>query len=54
MSEVHPDEAIRDAAREVEQEVSRFYSDLALDREVYDALAAIDVSSADADTRRSS
>src|SRR2546423_2828846 len=24
MSEVHPDEAIRDAAREVEQEVSRF------------------------------
>src|ERR1044071_5234446 len=32
MSEVHPDEAIRDAARECEQEVSRFYSDLALDR----------------------
>jgi thimet oligopeptidase len=52
MSEVHPDEAIRDAAREVEQEVSRFYSDLALDRDVYDALAAVDVSTADADTRR--
>jgi thimet oligopeptidase len=52
MSEVHPDEAIRDAARECEQEVSRFYSELALDREMYDALAAVDVSRADADTRR--
>jgi thimet oligopeptidase len=52
MSEVHPDEAIRDAARECEQEVSRFYSDLALDREMYDALAAVDVSKADADTQR--
>jgi thimet oligopeptidase len=52
MSEVHPDEAIRDAARECEQEVSRFYSDLALDREMYDALAAVEVSAADADTQR--
>ncbi|HMG56206.1 MAG TPA: M3 family metallopeptidase [Kofleriaceae bacterium] len=52
MSEVHPDEAIRDAARDCEQEVSRFYSDLALDREMYDALAAVDVAGADADTQR--
>ncbi|HTL37622.1 MAG TPA: M3 family metallopeptidase, partial [Kofleriaceae bacterium] len=52
MSEVHPDEVIRDAARECEQEVSRFYSDLALDREMYDALSAVDVSAADADTKR--
>ena len=52
MSEVHPDEAVRDAARECEQEVSRFYSDLALDRDMYDALAAVDVSGADADTKR--
>ena len=52
MSEVHPDEAIRDAARECEQEVSRFYSDLALDRDMYDALAAVDVSGADPDTVR--
>jgi thimet oligopeptidase len=52
MSEVHPDEAIRDGARECEQEVSRFYSDLALDREMYDALSAVDVSGADADTKR--
>src|SRR4051812_21012971 len=42
MSEVHPDEAIRDAARECEQEVARFYSDLWLDRGMYDALAAVD------------
>ncbi|HEX7702876.1 MAG TPA: M3 family metallopeptidase, partial [Kofleriaceae bacterium] len=52
MSEVHPEETIRDAARECEQDVSRFYSDLALDREMYDALAAVDVSGADADTQR--
>jgi thimet oligopeptidase len=52
MSEVHPDEAIRDVARECEQAVSRFYSDLALDREMYDTLAAVNVSDADADTQR--
>ncbi len=52
MSEAHPEEAIRDAARECEQEVARFYSDLWLDREVYEALAAIDLGDADADTRR--
>lgn len=52
MSEVHPEEAIRDAARACEQEVSRFYSDLALDREMYDALAAVDVTKADAQTQR--
>jgi len=52
MSEVHPDEAIRDAARECEQEVSRFYSDLALDRDMYEAVAAVDISGADPDTTR--
>ncbi|MBA3393733.1 MAG: Zn-dependent oligopeptidase [Deltaproteobacteria bacterium] len=52
MSEVHPDEAIRDAARECEQEVSRFYSDLALDRDMYEAVAAVDVSGSDPDTQR--
>ncbi len=52
MSEVHPDEAIRDAARACEQEIARFYSDLWLDREMYDALAAVDATAADADTRR--
>jgi len=52
MSEVHPDEVIRDAARECEQKVARFYSELWLDREMYEALAAVDVSDADADTQR--
>lgn len=52
MSEVHPDEAIRDVARECEQEVSRFYSDLGLDREMYDVVAAVPVTDADPDTRR--
>jgi thimet oligopeptidase len=52
MSEVHPDEAIRDAARECEQQVAQFYSHLWLDREMYDALAAVDVASADAETQR--
>ncbi|HEX8109434.1 MAG TPA: M3 family metallopeptidase [Kofleriaceae bacterium] len=52
MSEVHPDEAIRDAARECEQEVEQFRSELMLDREVYDALAAVEVSGADAETQR--
>jgi thimet oligopeptidase len=52
MSEVHPDEAIRDAARECEQACARFYSDLALDRDMYDALAAVDVSGSDGDTQR--
>jgi len=52
MSEVHPDEAIRDAARACEQAVAQFYSDLWLDRDMYDVLAAVDVSGADADTRR--
>ena len=52
MSEVHPDEAIRDAARECEQEVAQFHSELLLDREVYDALAAVEVAGADAETQR--
>jgi thimet oligopeptidase len=52
MSEVHPDEAIRDAARECEQEVAQFHSELMLDREVYDALAAVEVAGADAGTQR--
>jgi thimet oligopeptidase len=56
MSEAHPDEVIRDAARECEQEVAKFYSELWLDREVYEALAAVPTgeadAGADADARR--
>jgi thimet oligopeptidase len=51
-SEVHPDTVVQDAARTVEQEVSTFASELALDRDVFDALQRVDVSAADAETRR--
>jgi thimet oligopeptidase len=51
-AEVHPDESIRDAARICEQEVSTFASELSLNRDLYEAIAAIDVSAADAETRR--
>ncbi len=51
-SEVHPEESIRDAARECEQEVSKFYSELALDLDMYAALSAVDVTAADAATQR--
>ncbi len=52
LSEVHPDEEIRDAARDCEQQVSKFYSALWLDHEIYAALAAIDTTGADAGTQR--
>jgi Zn-dependent oligopeptidase len=52
LAETHPDADLRDAARTAEQEVSTFLSELHLDRDLYDALAALDVSGADADTRR--
>jgi thimet oligopeptidase len=51
-SEVHSDEAIRDAARTYEQEVSKFSSELSLHRQVYEALAAVELTHADAATRR--
>jgi thimet oligopeptidase len=51
-AEVHPDETLRDAARICEQEVSTFASELSLNRDLYEAIAALDVSAADAETRR--
>ncbi len=52
MSEVHPEEQVREAARTCEQEVSSFVSELTLNRPMFDALAAVDLTGADADTRR--
>ncbi|MCY1018807.1 M3 family metallopeptidase [Pyxidicoccus sp. MSG2] len=49
--EVHPDAAFRDAARECEQRVDSANVALSQDRGVYDALAAVDLSQADAATR---
>ena len=48
---VHPDEALRTAAETLSREAAAFFTALSLDREVYDALAALDVSGADAATR---
>ncbi|MCP3102722.1 Zn-dependent oligopeptidase [Myxococcus sp. K15C18031901] len=49
--EVHPDAAFRDAARECEQRVDATNVEMSLDRGIYDALATVDLSQADAPTR---
>lgn len=51
LSSVHPDEAVRDAASEVRTRLSALASELSLDVDVYQALAAIDASHADEATR---
>ena len=51
IQEVHPDEAVRDAAEKVSQKVQAFVTDLSLNRAVYDALSSMDLSGADAETR---
>jgi len=48
---VHPDSQLRDAAEKATQKVSAFYTELSLNRGVYDALTALDVSKADAETK---
>lgn len=50
--EVNPDAKVRDAARTCEREISQFISELLLDKRVYDAIKAVDVSKEDADTKR--
>jgi thimet oligopeptidase len=49
---VHPDAKVRDAARTCESEGAKFTSELLLDRRVYDAMTAVDVKAADANTKR--
>ena len=51
MEEVHPDAQFRSASEKISQKVSAFSTDLSLNRAVYDALSAVDVSGADAETR---
>ncbi|CAM3826753.1 M3 family metallopeptidase [Corallococcus soli] len=48
---VHPDPAMRDAARECEQQVEAANVALSQDRGVYDALSLVDLSKEDASTR---
>jgi thimet oligopeptidase len=51
ISEVSPDSATRSAAEKATQEGSAFATELSLNRKVYDALAAIDTTQADPETR---
>jgi thimet oligopeptidase len=50
MEQVHPDAEFRTASEKISQKVAAFYTDLSLNRAVYDALSAIDVSKQDAET----
>lgn len=49
---VHPDPDVRAAAETGTQDVSSFVTDLSLNRDVYEALGSVDVSKADALTKR--
>jgi thimet oligopeptidase len=51
IEEVHPDKAMRETAQRVTQRVAAFGTELSLNRAVYDALSALDISGADAETR---
>jgi thimet oligopeptidase len=48
---VHPDNNMRQTAEEISQKISAFGTELSLNRGVYDALAALDVSAADPETK---
>jgi thimet oligopeptidase len=51
MEAVHPDSSYRATAEGISQTASRFLSDLSLNRGVYDALAAVNLSRADSATQ---
>jgi thimet oligopeptidase len=51
-AEVHPEEAVRDRADEVMQEVEKLTTDLGLDQELYAVLSAITPDGLDADASR--
>jgi thimet oligopeptidase len=51
MQEVHPDKAFRAAAEDESQKISAFATDISLNRAIYDALVAIDLTGANAETR---
>ena len=50
-NELHPDKALREAAEQCDQEVSRVATGFSLDRGIFDALVRIDTSTQDAATR---
>jgi len=49
--QVHPDQSVREAAEQGEREVTEYATALSLDRELYDALKAMDVFPADSGTQ---
>ena len=51
IEEVHPDSAVRVTAEKATQEVSAYSSQLSLNRRVYDAVAALDTTGLDPETR---
>jgi thimet oligopeptidase len=51
LATLHPDATMRKAAEDAQERVRTFTSDLALNRGVYEALAAVDASRADAETQ---
>ena len=51
MENVSPDSLVREAAEKMGQDVSAYGTEISLNRAVYDALAAIDLSKADAETK---
>lgn len=51
LSEVHPDAAVKEAARAAERDISSAATELSLDRELYEALAAIDLGGLEPATR---
>ncbi|HET8622883.1 MAG TPA: M3 family metallopeptidase [Gemmatimonadales bacterium] len=50
-SELHPDSAVRSAGERAEQKVQELRTELGLSRPLYDAIAAVDLAGADAETR---
>jgi len=51
MESVHPDSAFRSTAETMSQDASKFFTELGLNRQVYDAIQAVDVSAADPTTK---
>jgi len=52
LASVHPDEAVRDGGDACNQALTPVFSDYSLSRPIYERVAAVDLSGADADTRR--
>ena len=50
IKEVHPDESVRTAAEKISQKAEAFNTEVSLNRAVYDAIAAVDLTGADSET----